>query len=454
MNDKPNYRVQAGSDRLPTQDGLQNVVANLNTNHDKRSANRFNYTTNNWDLHQLEAAYQSNWIARQIVNVPVDDAVREWRSWQSESAQEIEQEEKRLRIPYYYKLARYWARLYGGAIILMMTDQPLNQPLDVDRIGPGSLKRLVVMDRWEIQPQAMNYTNPIAEDYLMPEWYSVRGGHTEWIHSSHIIRVDGEELPRRFREWNEGWGDSKLRLVLEDLQDITATKGGISSMVLEANVDIIQRDGLSNELASGQESAIMQRYALAGQMKSLVNQLLLDGSETYERKELSFSGLAEILDKLMVWVSGASDIPMTRLFGQSAAGMNATGEGDLNNYYDSVRSMQESVFRPDLEKLDQVLVKSALGDFPDDVDWEWNPLYQESGTELAQQELAWAQAESARLDQGVLQQSHIAERLRQTGYYSITDDEIEAMRADEQAERNGDFEPDMGNDPSAEQNSE
>jgi len=33
---------------------------------------------------------------------------------------------------------------------------------------------------------------------------------------------------------------------------------------------------------------------------------------------------------------------MTRLFGMSPAGMNATGESDMNNYYDMARSLQVS----------------------------------------------------------------------------------------------------------------
>ncbi len=425
---------------LYVKDGYQNLVAGLGGSRDKRSSGRFSFNPNNFDFIQLEAAYQDNWIARQIVNVPVDDGLREWREWQAENAGSIEQEEQRLRVAHHYKLARYWSRLYGGAVLLMLTDQDLSQPLDVNKIGQGGLKRLVVLDRWEIQPQRINYHNPLAEDYLLPEYYTIRSAQGQWIHSSHLIRVDGEELPRRLREWNETWGDSTLRKVLEDLKDVVGTKSGIASLILEANVDTISRQGLGAELASGQETEILQRYQLAGQMKSLVNMMLLDGdSETMERKQVTFSGLGEILDRLMVWISGAADIPMTRLFGRSAAGMNATGEGDLNNYYDSVRSMQHGQFTPDLNKLDQVLIRSALGQYPDDVDWQWRPLYQESGTELAQQELATAQSEDIRIQQGTLKRSHIMERIRQGGTYPITEEEIDAERKAEQAEESGTF---------------
>jgi phage-related protein (TIGR01555 family) len=187
----------------------------------------------------------------------------------------------------------------------------------------------------------------------------------------------------------------------------------------------------------------MQRYALAGQMKSLVNMMLLDGdSETLERNQLTFSGLGEILDKLMIWVSGAADIPMTRLFGQGAAGLNATGEGDMRNYYDAVGSMQEAQFRPDLEQLDEVMVRSALGEMPDDAMWRWEPLYQESGTELAQQDLAQAQTDDIRLQQGVVKPSHVMKRLQGDDKYALTDEDVERAERIEREDAEGFADPD------------
>lgn len=430
MTDKPRLRTSADGATTLTHDGLQNVVSGLGTGADKRSHNQFTFGGNYFNFAELEAAYSENWIARQVVDVPVADALREWREWKHKDASDIRKEEKRVQLRSRFASSQRWARLYGGAAILMVTDQPLDEPLDVAKIGQGGLKRLVTLDRWELSPQVVNYTNPIAADYLMPEWYTVRGGSGQ-IHSSHLIRIDGEDLPRRLRALNQSWGDSRLRQILEDLKDVTSTKSGIVSMVQEANVDVVQRAGLSNELASDQEGEILKRFALGAQMKSLVNMLLLDGEETYERKSLSFAGLEGVFDKLMVWISGAAEIPMTRLFGRSAAGMSATGEGDLGNYYDALAGTQEEKYRTELERLDQALVRSALGSFPDDCEWEWNPLYQESGTELAQQELAHSQSEDIRIQRGILKPSHVMLRLKNTGRYAVTDKEIEAQQAEE-----------------------
>lgn len=444
MTDKP--RVRASADGTFTMDGLENIVSGLGTRADKRSHNVFQFSTGYFNFAELEAAYSDNGIARKIVNIPVDDALREWREWQCDEAAEIRKEEQRLNLRGNYAQARKWARLYGGAGILMITDQPLDQPLNINKIGKGSLKRIVVLDRWELAPQITNYHNPVADDYLLPEWYSVRGGQSAWIHSSHIARIDGEELPRRLRALNETWGDSRLRQVFEGLKDATATRGGIAALVQEANVDVVTREGLSDELSTDQEDKIMKRYALAKQMQGLINEKLLDGSETFERKEVTFSGLEGVLDKLMVWTSGEADIPMTRLFGQSAAGMDATGEGDLRNYYDSIGGERETKYRAELEPLDEVLVRSAVGSMPEDCEWTWNPLYQESGTEKATQEQAYAQSEDIRIQQGVLKPSHVMLRLKNQEQYAIEDWEIEKQQELEKAEAEGLFDPEPGDE--------
>ena len=437
MTDKPRIRQNSDGRYVFTNDGLKNLVSGLGTGNDKRTHNKFVFSNSWLDFNQLEAAYTENWLARQAVDVPVADALREWRTFQCEESKAIRLEEKRLDVVGKYREARQWARLYGGSVILMITDQDLTQPLNVEAIKKGGLKRLVVLDRWEIQPQLLNFTDPLQENYLMPEYYNVRGGNYG-IHYSHIIRCDGEYLPRRIRAFNEGWGDSRLRQALDDLKDLVATRSGIATMVQESNVDVVSREGLAEELASDEEGNIIKRFALSGQMKSLVNMLLLDGSETYERKTLSFSGLEGVFDKLMIWISGAFDIPMTRLFGRSAAGMSATGEGDMNNYYDSLAGAQETIYRPELEKLDEVLIRSAVGRIPDDCEWTWNPLYQASGVEMAQQDLANAQTDQIHMEHG-LKKSHVLMRLQGEGKYAITDEDIAAAQAEEMAVDEGMF---------------
>lgn len=449
MEQKPRMRADSNG-ALHFSDSLSNLVSGLGTDRDKRSFNKFQYNTmDRLSLFELEAAYSTAWLARSIVDIPVDDATREWRSFSCEEANDIQAAEKHYKLTKVIQEGFKWARLYGGAIILMVTDQDLTKPLEIDRIKQGSLKRLIVIDRKYVTGVDYEYTDPTLSNFLLPNKYMIYGGSVQ-IHHSHVVRVPGEKVPMSIRQINGGWDDSALRKCLEDVKDAVSAKAGIASLIQEANVDVVQREGLSDELSTEEGcSTILKRYQLAGTLKAINRMLLLDGEETYERKAASFGGLGDVLGGLMEWVSGAADIPMTRLFGVQSKGIGDSGQGDMKNYFNAVRGKQEADYRDVLEQIDQVLIRSALGRWPENCEFEFNPLSQPSGSEQATQELAFSQADGNYLENGVLKRSHIARRLQSQGTYAISDADIEAMEKAEVEEESGMFERTEEEDPDA-----
>jgi phage-related protein (TIGR01555 family) len=258
---------------IVTNDSLSNLVANIGTGRDKRSHNQFGFQF--VTPYELEAAYQSNWLARRIVDKPNEDALREWRKFNGKDASKIAAEERRLGVQQKYLDACCWADLYGGAAMLLITGQDLSKPLDLNKVKKGGLKNIVVFDRWDIQPSQFNFTDPLAANWMLPEIYTVVNGQQP-IHYSHVIRRTGARLPRRMAQFEQGWGDSRLRRCMEDLRDVVATKGGIASLVLEANVDTIAVKGLKAALTGPQCDQITERYRLFGMMKSIINLGLVD----------------------------------------------------------------------------------------------------------------------------------------------------------------------------------
>ncbi|CAI1513133.1 phage-associated protein, HI1409 family [Serratia quinivorans] len=426
-----------------TADGLENVMTGMGTERDRRTYNRFMIGTMQ-DFAEMESAYIENWIARAIVDFPVEDATREWRTFSTDDAKALQDAEKQFGIQAITQDAFRWAGVYGGAGVLMITDQDLAKPLNLKKIKKGSLKQLKVLDRMLINGFDYNVTNILADNYMRPEVFRVNGG-LQNIHHSHFVVAPGAALPMRLRLINGGWDDSQLRRCLDDIKDSVAAKGGIASLILEANVDTITRANLSNDLASGDmDEAITKRYRLFGMMKSLFRLALLDSNESFDRKPISFGGLGEILAVLMEWTSGASGIPMTRLFGVQAKGLGDSGQGDMNNYNNNIRGQQTTKYKPFLNKLDAVWIRSTLGVIPDGYDFEFSPLAQPSDSELHDQRLADAQADDIRLQQKVVKPSQVARKLMDQGLYGIDESDITRIEDDESADRDGDYQFRLG----------
>ena len=82
---KPHYRRTAAGGTVLMGDGLQNVVSGMGTSRDKAASAI--YVMSMLDDAQIEAAYRTSYLAQRIIDVPAEDAGREWREWKAKEGQ-------------------------------------------------------------------------------------------------------------------------------------------------------------------------------------------------------------------------------------------------------------------------------------------------------------------------------------------------------------------------------
>ena len=412
-------------------DGLQNFVAGLGTDRDKMTAGRYELPRV-LPRSELENMYRSSWLAKRIINAVADDMTREWRTVifddeDDERQFAIEKAEKKLRVRPQVNEALRLARLYGGSLIIIGTkDKDMSKPLNPEAVKKGDLLWLRTIERWRVAAGPVRTTDLSSPNFGLPDFYMLAESSVQ-VHHTRVLRFDGQKLPYFAWMQNGMWHDSELQHVLDSIMNADTTSKGIATMLFEANVDVVTSEGLSDVLATKDgEARLTKRFQLAAMMKSFNRMLLLDGTETYEKKSNQFANLDKIWLQFMVDVCGAADIPMTRLFGQSAAGLNATGDNDVRNYYDMVSAKQESELRAQLEYLDEVLVRSELGTMPDDYRFDFNSLWQMSDAETATIQKTRAERDQIYLNAGVVTEGVVARELKEDGTYkNLTDEDIE-----------------------------
>src|SRR5215211_1893616 len=98
-------------------DGLRNLVSGMGTPKDKRAG--YSYIYSPTALAELDAMYATDWLAKKIIDIPPQDMTREWRTWQSQDAEEIYKTEKEFQVRTKVRKAMTLARLYGGAAIMI-----------------------------------------------------------------------------------------------------------------------------------------------------------------------------------------------------------------------------------------------------------------------------------------------------------------------------------------------
>lgn len=369
-------------------DSLSNLMSGLGTAGDKTTHSKYYFTPTSYE--QLESAYRGDWIARKIVDIPAQDSTREWREWmgEPEHIQRIEELEKELEIKKRVAEAIIQARLYGGCVLYMGLPGDPDQPLM--NVPQGGLEFVRVIPKRELGNYELVY-DIASEYYGEPEWYNLTSrGQTINIHASRVVRFIGRKIPTITEDV---WGDSVLESVLDAIRRAASVIQAAGVLVEEAKIDIIKIPEFLRGVETKQyRDNIIQRFQLANQGKSVVNALLLDKEDEHSRISANFSGIPDMLKLYLLISSGAADIPATRMLGQSPTGLSATGESDLRNYYDSVGATQRNELQPALKNLDNALVMSALGQWPERLEYEWRPLWQMSALERVQRDLTQAQA--------------------------------------------------------------
>ncbi len=368
-------------------DKLSNLIAGLGTARDKASGSV--YGTPLQSDQELMDAYRGAWLPRKIVDIPAMDATRNWRNWQAEAQQitAIEAEEKRLGLQGKVNRSLARARLFGGAA-LVIGDGAANpmEPLNPERIARGGIRYVTEVNRRQLSAAELEL-DPASPDFGMPAYYrlsSPRGSVD--IHPSRVVRFIGAEHPEPELQSgiNYGWGDSILLAVMEAVRQSDSTAANIASLIFEAKVDVFRiPDFMQNMGDPEYRTRVLERFRLAATGKGINGALVMDKEEEYQQKSASFANLPQVLETFLQIVSGAADIPVTRLLGQSPAGMSATGESDVRNYYDRINAMQTLQLSPAMAVLDECLIRSALGSRPPEVWYQWASLWQPMAKEKA-----------------------------------------------------------------------
>lgn len=396
--------------------------------------------TDNYAL--LNSLYRDNWVVQNVVGIIPDDMTKKWFAPAGavgpEHLKELDRVQRVTALRERVNEGLRWGRLYGGAAGLIMIrgqEGMLGQPLELESIYPGTFQGLYILDRWQGVVPGMELVFEGGEP--VPAYYSItdaRGNTVAKVHHSRLVRFTGRDLPFLERVAELYWGESEVEALYNDVVKHDNVAANMAALTFRANVDTKEVQNLDQlfSVTSGEQQRrfwnVMQAQSV---MKSNFGMQLVNRGDQIKNTQYTFTGLQEVYDSMCLDLSGASRIPVTKLFGRSPAGMNATGESDLRNYYDYVDTLREAKLRPILEKLLPVLAMSAWGAVPDGLDITFPPLWTPTAAEVAEIALKKAQAIRDTFQAGLFRADTAQRELKkladETGMFdSISEEEIAA----------------------------
>lgn len=365
-------------------DGMKNVVTRIGTRADP--ATRGTYFVNGQNPAQDEAMFRTSWLAKKVITIPAVDMVREWRDWQAtpQQIEELERAERMLQLRRRFLKAETWKRVYGGSLLIMgIGDENPALPLDLDRVRRGSLRYVQVLARTQVSPVDTD-RDPSSPNFNMPTAYRISGSNAV-VHPSRCIRFS-DDTPNLFTPIDQGWGDPVLMALRDPIMRADSVQASIATLMAKAKTDTYSIPGLTELVSTAAgEQQLTNRLSVAAALEGILGVKLIEAAsheggvgEKWETFQVNFAGLPDVARNFVEMVAAGADIPMTRLYGKSPDGMNATGASDLENYYGMIRSAQELELRPQFDTLDDVMLRSVFGSRPAEIHYDFAPLWVES----------------------------------------------------------------------------
>lgn len=449
-------------------DSWQNMLTGHGTGRDKATATLFQQE-GQLDFPTLEALYHNEDLAARIIDAEPEQMFREGFDVKIEDSSDEEDDfEDALRdlgANDAFEEAAIWSRLYGGGAVFVgaQDGKEPQEPLAED--GIQSVDFLQVIDRYSLWPNTW-YGDPDKPGFGQPETYRIFtptvAGVTPpvnvIIHESRLITFPGARTSIRKRRVNFGWQDSVLQRPYQVLMQFGLSWTAATHLLSDAAQGVYKVKNLLDMISGQNKEALLDRMAVLDMSRSTARMMMVDSeNESFERTATPFTGVPEMLDRITQRLAAAARMPVTVLMGMSPAGLNATGESDMRQWYDRIRTVQNHIAKPRVQKLVRILMLAKEG--PTDgkelpIGIHFRPLWQSTANEEADRRLKVAQADDIYLGYGVVQPEEVRQsRFGGEGYNpettvegEITDDALKATAQAAQAVK-GEHPDLMSNDP-------
>ncbi len=422
-------------------DGWTNVASGLNIRgQDKNASAEVNWQKT--DRATADAYFAGDGIGKKIAVLPPKDMVREGVTWKfdeddtqkdtvNETIKFLTEEYDRLNIWAQFAWGQAMGRVYGGALGLMVVDDSLDmdKPLMLSRVR--RLKAIQIIDRWSLTVNSGDINTKLGDpNFGKPDQYryqagsdiGVAGPNEVIIHHSRVIRFDGERLTQRLYIENNFWHDSIYGKLSGPIRNYSASHDSIASIIPTINQAVFSIDGLNEALAANKEALIIQKLNFVNLMRSSINAVILDKTDLFQTQGAAVQGAKDLLDKTDQRLTAVSDIPHTRLLGESpGASLGEGGRSELTDYYDDIAAQQELVFRDKVKRVTEVIFAQTEEQITEPKNWSFtfNPLNQDDRQTETTNRKTQADTDAIYMDNDVLDAEEVRSSRFGSGEYSF-----------------------------------
>lgn len=416
-----NKRIQKKQSRQDALDKKVKVADSMADEHNASAKSYSNLVPNGsirqLDDNQIQQLDHDNHIAHMVITMPATDMTR--NGWEFTSDNEdlddiINQKLKQLNSQNVFAQFLSDRLKWGDSFISIggIENQKLDDPsiplnpdnlLDVEYIQPFDRRIVgnIITNLW-----------PFSATYGKEANIQVSVGNSQYDMAANTTTEDGlvktiDASRYMHAEYGRDEGDQEGHSIFETIFDAVKLVDTANWSVGQIMNDLSFKTYSSNSIdtASSDPKQLAKLSGLMNYQFTTESLALIGENDEVAKVGTQLTGVDSLISFMWDNLSAATNIPKTVLLGQQSGKVSGT-QTDVQNYYSYIKSQQENILRPYLERLVRLLLKAKnVGDTdPDSLDWQlnFNPLWEQDSLTNAQTSLAKANALSYLVQCGAL----------------------------------------------------
>lgn len=391
-------------------DGWSNLLTGYGTRNDKTRGNFM--ASELIPDNELGILYDGDGLVASVIDTVAEDMIKKGWEITGDEDGKFFKKMQQLRFTHALSKALKYSRLYGGALIIIKskgTDVRLERAINRD------VYELEVVGINDVLLTAKDFENNVASEMFgKPITYTIRKkfGDQYQIHATNVIEVFGKQIENRNAPLvNRYFGASILNECNEGVGTLGIFLKTVGNIVQEYGVNKYKLHNLEELVALGDYASLEKRMENMNLSKSVINAILLGPNEEHTVSSPNVSGMKDLIEIAMHLVSAKTHIPQTKLFGRSPAGMDATGQSDLENYYSMIGNLQSTILEPVLQRMMDILAPNGWSR-----EITFNALWQESEKEIVERREKQANIDKLYIEMGVLTPEEVRNSRFEGGY--------------------------------------
>jgi hypothetical protein len=254
--------------------------------------------------------------------------------------------------------------------------------ISASKVKKGSFESVKPIEAAWSYPTTYNAQNPLKYDWYNPQVWYVMG---KQLHLSRLPTFIGHVVPDLLKP-AFSFGGLSLSQMAKPYVDIwLTTRESVGALIHSFSVMVLMTDMQTILQSGGGPEGVLLRVAMFNALRDNQGTFVLNkATEDFKNVSASLSGLHELQAQAQEHMMSVVRIPDIKFTGINPSGLNASTDGTMRAYYDTITAYQNRFMRPNLTRVVNFQQLSLFGRVDEEIIFDFEPLWEMSKKEEAE----------------------------------------------------------------------